>query len=108
VTRGKSLDVPLSELRKASLETKPVAAEQATSTNEIARIVKETLRTLNGTKDVGDDEFTRKQREEIVRALTQSKGRVGGADGAAARMGINRTTLMARMKRLGIDPRQYA
>ena len=52
--------------------------------------------------------ITRKQREEIVRALTESKGRVGGADGAAARMGINRTTLLARMKKLGIDPRQYA
>jgi DNA-binding NtrC family response regulator len=26
----------------------------------------------------------------------------------AARMGINRTTLISRMKKLGIDPRQYA
>jgi len=33
---------------------------------------------------------------------------VGGADGAAALLGINRTTLLARMKKLGIDARQYA
>jgi formate hydrogenlyase transcriptional activator len=43
-----------------------------------------------------------------VRALIESKGRVGGAVGAAARIGINRTTLLARMKKLGIDPRDYA
>ena len=34
--------------------------------------------------------------------------RVGGADGAAARLGINRTTLLARMKKFGIDPGDYA
>jgi len=38
----------------------------------------------------------------------ESKGRVGGADGAAARMGINRTTLLSRIKKFGIDPGQYA
>ena len=105
--RGKSLQAPLSELRKPSAETQPTAAEQPASRDDIARIVKETIRTLTDKKDVPDDELTRKQREEIVRALTESKGRVGGAGGAAARMGINRTTLLARIRKLGIDPRQY-
>ena len=41
-------------------------------------------------------------------ALTECKGRVGGAEGAAARMGISRTTLISRMKRLGINPYSYA
>jgi formate hydrogenlyase transcriptional activator len=40
--------------------------------------------------------------------LLPTKGRVGGADGAAARMGINRTTLLSRMKKFGINPAQYA
>ena len=53
-------------------------------------------------------ERAQKQREEIVRALAESKGRVGGADGAAARMGINRTTLLSRIKKFGINPDQYA
>jgi formate hydrogenlyase transcriptional activator len=53
----------------------------------------------------GPPTYAQKQREEIVRALTECNGRVGGADGAAARMGINRTTLISRMKKLGIDPR---
>jgi formate hydrogenlyase transcriptional activator len=43
-----------------------------------------------------------------MRALTLSKGRVGGSNGAAARLGINRTTLLARIRKLGIDPRDYA
>ena len=74
---------------------------------DIARIVKETIHALNGNTPVVDDR-AQKQREEIVRALAETKGRVGGADGAAARMGINRTTLLSRMKKFGINPAQYA
>ena len=53
------------------------------------------------------DGYAKKQREEIVRALTESKGRVGGATGAAARMGINRSTLVSRITKFGIYPKQY-
>jgi formate hydrogenlyase transcriptional activator len=52
--------------------------------------------------------YERKQRDQIIRALTACKGRVGGADGAAARLGMNRTTLLSRMKKFGIYPKQYA
>jgi formate hydrogenlyase transcriptional activator len=45
------------------------------------------------------------ERDKIVRILKETKGRVAGADGAAARMGIKRTTLISRMKKLGIQPR---
>jgi formate hydrogenlyase transcriptional activator len=48
---------------------------------------------------------TRDEHDEIVRILKVTSGRVGGPDGAAARMGINRTTLLSRMKKFGIDPR---
>jgi formate hydrogenlyase transcriptional activator len=44
-------------------------------------------------------------RDEIVRILKETKGRVAGPQGAAARMGIKRTTLISRMKKLGIEPR---
>lgn len=44
-------------------------------------------------------------REQVVHALQDSGGRVGGSDGAAARLGLKRTTLIAYMKRLGVDPR---
>ncbi len=107
LTRGKSLEAPLSELRKLGTDTRPSPGVQPAQ-EEIARIVKESISAaLNGKKDFSD-EYSQKQREEIVRALTEAKGRVGGADGAAARMGINRTTLISRMKKFGIDPRQYA
>jgi len=46
------------------------------------------------------------ERDEIVRILKVTKGRVAGPDGAAARMDIKRTTLISRMKKLGINPRK--
>ena len=106
LTRGKSLEAPLGELRKLNTE-EPATAARGSGQQDIARIVKETLHALNGNKTPADDR-TQKQREEIVRALAETKGRVGGADGAAARMGINRTTLLSRIKKFGINPGQYA
>jgi formate hydrogenlyase transcriptional activator len=43
------------------------------------------------------------EREAIVRALKESNGRVGGPQGAAARLGMKRTTLQARMRKLGVE-----
>jgi formate hydrogenlyase transcriptional activator len=106
LTRGKSLEAPLGELRNLHVD-EPVQAKQSAGQEDIARIVKETISALNGNKSLGD-ERARKQREEIVRTLIESKGRVGGSDGAAARIGINRTTFLSRMKRLGINPQRYA
>lgn len=42
------------------------------------------------------------ERRHIVRALKQTNGVVGGAHGAAALLGLNRTTLLFRMKKLDI------
>jgi formate hydrogenlyase transcriptional activator len=47
-------------------------------------------------------------REEILRVLKDTRGRVAGPQGAAARMGIKRTTLISRMKKLGVDPRRVS
>ncbi|MGH9444765.1 MAG: sigma 54-interacting transcriptional regulator [Terriglobia bacterium] len=104
LTRGRSLEAPLAELRKVAIDDAEHVAEDQ---DNIARIVKETIKALHANSSV-DRENTKKQRDAIVRALTESKGRVGGADGAAARMGMNRTTLLARMKKFGIDPGDYA
>ena len=106
LTRGKALEAPIAELRKRSIDTSSAPVAQP-GQDDLVRIVKETIHAaLDGKKPT--DEYFQKQREDIVRALTESKGRVGGSDGAAARMGINRTTLLSRMKKLGIDARQYA
>jgi formate hydrogenlyase transcriptional activator len=66
-----------------------------------------TIPALDGRKSFVDDD-ARKQRDQIVRALTASKGRVGGVDGAAARLKVQRTTLLSRMKKLGINVKQFA
>lgn len=43
------------------------------------------------------------EREHILRALRESKGVVGGPQGAAVRLGLKRTTLNFRMRKLGIS-----
>jgi len=105
LTRGKSLEAPIGELRK-SQKDEPALTSVSGSEGDIARIVKATIASMkvNGP----DSERTKRQHDEIVRMLTACKGRVGGADGAAARMGLSRTTLISRMKRLGINPFDYA
>ena len=105
LTRGKSLEAPLAELRK-SKKDEPAQAPAPGSEDDIARIVRETIASMKGKS--AESEHSKKQYDEIVRVLTECKGRVGGAEGAAARMGISRTTLISRMKRLGINPYDYA
>ena len=48
------------------------------------------------------------ERDEAIRVLKITNGRVAGPNGAAARMGVKRTTLISRMKKLGIDPRKVS
>ncbi len=73
LTSGSALQVPLSELRQAS------------------RGVQRKARTLAET-----------ERDQIMRALRESQWVLGGPGGAAERLGLNRTTLFYRMRRLGI------
>lgn len=104
LTRGESLSAPLSELRKVATD-EPERKPAPTGEDDITRIIKETIASL---KDRGpESEHMKKQHEEIVRVLTECKGQVGGPDGAAARMGLSRTTLISRMKKLGISPYAY-
>jgi formate hydrogenlyase transcriptional activator len=48
------------------------------------------------------------EQDRIVRILKETKGQVGGPNGAAARMGLKRTTLLTRMNKMGIDPRKMS
>ena len=76
LTRGTALQAPIAELHHNGRHA-PVA----------------------GTRDANE-------RDEIVRFLKMANGRVAGPNGAAARMNINRSTMVSRMKRLGIDPQR--
>jgi DNA-binding NtrC family response regulator len=55
---------------------------------------------LRWTPPVSKDENP--ERERILEAVRLSGGIIGGAEGAAARLGLRRTTLQSRMKKLGI------
>jgi formate hydrogenlyase transcriptional activator len=44
------------------------------------------------------------ERSHILQTLSRTEGVVGGPNGAAARLGLKRTTLISMMRRLGIHP----
>jgi formate hydrogenlyase transcriptional activator len=71
---------PGPELRVSLAELKPAAATPS-----------------NGATTLEDAE-----REHILRALKETNWTIGGPAGAAARLGMKRTTLQSRMKNLGI------
>jgi formate hydrogenlyase transcriptional activator len=47
------------------------------------------------------------EREHILRILREAKGMIGGPDGAASRLGVKRTTLNSKIKKLGIRRDDY-
>jgi PAS domain S-box-containing protein len=47
------------------------------------------------------------EREHILRMLRETKGLIGGPDGAAGRLGLKRTTLNSKLKKLGIERSDY-
>jgi len=55
----------------------------------------------------GEGTLESMQREHIVRALRESGGVIAGLNGAAARLGLKRTTLQSRMQKMGIDRQEY-
>ncbi len=87
LTRGSVLYVPLAELEAAEAEYD--AAEAV----ETAEPENPTLRSA--------------EREHILRVLRECKGQIGGTDGAAARLGLKRTTLNSKLKKLGIERGEY-
>jgi len=56
---------------------------------------------------VRDSSLEATEREHILRVLRETKGKIGGSDGAAARLGLIRTTLNSKMKKLGIERKDY-
>lgn len=47
------------------------------------------------------------EREHILRALREAKGVIAGPGGAAARLGLKRTTLNNKMRKLGITRKDF-
>jgi len=79
-TQGDELNVPRVELKKASVHS---AASGAAS-------------------------FEQAERQVIIDALKAASGRVSGHGGAAERLGLKRTTLQNKMRKLSISRADYA
>jgi transcriptional regulator with GAF, ATPase, and Fis domain len=47
------------------------------------------------------------ERDHILRVLRETRGQIGGEDGAAARLGLKRTTLNSKLKKLRIERSDY-
>jgi formate hydrogenlyase transcriptional activator len=62
---------------------------------------------LDAQQEVGEDNLMEMEREHIVRVLQETNGVLSGADGAASRLGMKRTTLQSMLKRLGIELDDY-
>jgi formate hydrogenlyase transcriptional activator len=54
-----------------------------------------------------DGTLREKEREHIIAILRQTRGTLSGPSGAAARLGLKRTTLQYKMQRLGISRSDY-
>jgi len=81
LSRGPVLHVPLAELESMEEE-----AEEAATSNPTLLAA---------------------ERDHILRALRDAKGMIGGPTGAAARLGLKRTTLNSKIKKLGIERSDY-
>ena len=65
------------------------------------------LQTVAEQSDGSGSTLRDKERERILRALRDCHGRLGGPEGAAARLGLKRTTLQSKLDHLGIKPAAY-
>jgi len=54
-----------------------------------------------------DSNLEAAEREHILRVLRECQGTIGGANGAAERLGLKRTTLNSKLKKLAIKRRDY-
>ena len=81
VTRGEELEVPIAAL--------PNSAEVVVAVSS-------------------PSSFRQAESNVIIDALRSAAGRIAGKGGAAERLGLKRTTLQNKIRRLGITKAQYA
>jgi formate hydrogenlyase transcriptional activator len=89
ISNGPTLKVPLSDL--AIRPSRPASQHKPVKVGEEAQPMRSVLEEV--------------ERKQILAALEQSRGIVAGPNGAAALLGLKRSTLQLRMKKLGINSR---
>lgn len=89
ISNGPTLKVPLSDL--AIRPSRPASQHKPVKVGEEKQPMRSVLEEV--------------ERKQILAALEQSRGIVAGPNGAAALLGLKRSTLQLRMKKLGINSR---
>jgi formate hydrogenlyase transcriptional activator len=92
---GKELRVPLSELKQATLSVSDVATDIPSDGGIFSP-------PSPGGAAAPVATLEEAERQHILRALRQTEWRIAGPKGAAAVLGMKRTTLQARMRKLNI------
>jgi formate hydrogenlyase transcriptional activator len=59
------------------------------------------------TQAPSDPNFHAAEREHILRILRETRGMIGGVGGAAEKLGLKRTTLNSKLRKLGIERSDY-
>jgi formate hydrogenlyase transcriptional activator len=88
---GKELRVPLSELKSATLAAAGADSSSTSTSLTFSPSAASSISTLEEA-----------ERQHILRALKQTQWRIAGPKGAALLLGMKRTTLQARMRKLRI------
>jgi formate hydrogenlyase transcriptional activator len=74
----------------------------------VLRVPLTELRPQNGSGVQTQGTLQTTERECIIRTLREARGVLSGPQGAAARLGLKRTTLQSKMQKLGITRKDYA
>src|SRR6266567_3034714 len=90
---GKELRIPISELKSSALTTAAGADSSSFSSTSFPS-------SASLTSSISTLEEA--ERQHILRALKQTQWRIAGTKGAATLLGMKRTTLQARMRKLGV------
>jgi len=98
LSTGKELRVPLAELKELSRSSAAFLAAPMDLARPIAS-PRAALPAASSTASTLDEA----QRQHILAVLRQTRWRIAGPKGAAAILGMKRTTLQARMRKLGIS-----
>jgi formate hydrogenlyase transcriptional activator len=88
LSSGPTLNLPVAELQSRTI---PASTNKAPQPHTARR---RPVRSIVAEVD----------RNQIIRALKETGGRIGGPSGAAASLGLKRTTFITRMRKLGIHP----
>jgi formate hydrogenlyase transcriptional activator len=97
LSRGSTLNVPVWELESAVPAAATMAAAASSSFSAPAAVAAPGPARSASPMTLEDSE-----REHILKILRETKGIISGPEGAAARLGLKRTTLQGKMKKLGI------